>query len=1112
MAFEVGKTYTFSENEFEKSRESGKLVFKVRDPASATPYIVKPFEFQTTDIPEKIVCIYKGNDRLEQDQNAVVPELYEIGKTYRFRVMRQDNNVGAHVSIRDDARGLTFYPIDLGREKFERFQRITCEVISTEKGQLKLKYLKEHESAPAKFSLSDLQNLKGARLMANPKFVKKFLANPIFDEARSRYVDGNPEWILTAIEAVTQNVAMWFVTKTGFRQNLLQQVKELALSLIERSEYLNIFPMEERRSLQGRLSETILTCEDYLMSSSLIIQGIDVEYITETLASLRSSGWLYKPEAKMRMMMALFTLRNSYAHDYIWEIFKIISDHHADQRFIGEFADGFILMLQIFIDNEGKFVNTTSHDALREIIEAIAILLLLTQNKEYARWNYYRGRLYTLAMLLVGRHEPALVEKAFKALTENLEMPLEYTWKDLEDVNRLCHVYLCSMVNYRKESRKSVSTYEGQNTVLSVSDGKIKISPVATGSNTKEVLEFPLSEDIFFSVCLNGRLDSKTTPDDMNIPRHHVMWKELETSLFDPIQHVTDPLAQKAAEKKKKMVPGIGDEISFRITGRDDSDLYTFRCVIEDSVYEGRGIINSRNIVPYPVTPSPENFILDGDDMLFYGRIIETLPNGEFRFSMEREVDELMMNIAQEDFSEENQMKAVITKENKETVLAVTDGGYPVLIPKKGVDLKQHQRVWISITDVSTNKKTGRPYLAAQFCEFDEDSNTADNYNFVKNGFKYLLDNVNGGKKWIPEPKPVEPEKPEVEEVVESLPDTYLSPDAVYGMSRLLNAMANVTNDNITEVYTLLAAGRLLALLTGDTYRAQYMELKQSLVEGLSRFMIDDRVDNAAVVELTRRVNQFPGNDADLLRRLEVLQVLATLDLPATDCSLALPDESDSPLTGSLKRMVASYNLMRGLRLNNLRQELKRSIYDLLNLQMPNIDVSRVNATEDQHHEFKESMIYPAGNNMKPDQKKQELELAQVICGMLNTEGGVLYIGVANSGVPRGLDSDFVYINNGFEEYDLEDVKDKFCLLFCRSLRVNFGLTIDGVQLYPTLVTLEYDDIDGHCFAVVTVKPYRGAVKLTDGTMFIRQGSSTLPVKKKADQIALDKARRVAQK
>ena len=44
MPFEVGKLYTFKESEFEKSRESGKLVFKVRDPASATPYIINPFE------------------------------------------------------------------------------------------------------------------------------------------------------------------------------------------------------------------------------------------------------------------------------------------------------------------------------------------------------------------------------------------------------------------------------------------------------------------------------------------------------------------------------------------------------------------------------------------------------------------------------------------------------------------------------------------------------------------------------------------------------------------------------------------------------------------------------------------------------------------------------------------------------------------------------------------------------------------------------------------------------------------------------------------------------------------------------------------------------------
>jgi hypothetical protein len=44
------------------------------------------------------------------------------------------------------------------------------------------------------------------------------------------------------------------------------------------------------------------------------------------------------------------------------------------------------------------------------------------------------------------------------------------------------------------------------------------------------------------------------------------------------------------------------------------------------------------------------------------------------------------------------------------------------------------------------------------------------------------------------------------------------------------------------------------------------------------------------------------------------------------------------------------------------------------------------------------------------------------------------------------------------------------------------------------------------------VKPYRGAVKMLDGSMFIRQESSTLPVKKRSDQEALDKNRRINHK
>lgn len=1110
MAFEVGKLYTFKESEFEKSRESGKLVFRVRDPASATPYVVKPFEFQITDIPDKIVCVYKGNDRFEQDLNSVVPELYEVGKEYRFRVMRQDNNAAAHVSIRDDARGLTFFPIDLGKVKFERFQRITCRVVSTEGGHLKLEYVKEQETPAVTFTIDDIRRLKGARLLSWPAFFGRMMANPVFDDARSRFDEAKPEWILTAMEAVTDNIPMWFRRGEGFRTGLLRQVRELALSLIERSEYLNIFQMEERRVMQERLSEVILGCEDYLNAARLIDRGEDVEFITQTLASLRSTGWLFKPEKKMRLMMALFTLKNSYVHDYIWEIFKIIRDHHADQRFIGEFADGFILMLQIFIDNESKFVNTSSHDALRELIEAIAILLLLTQNKDYGRWNLYRGRMYTLAMLLIGRQVTSLSEKAFSAFTESLDIPLEYSWKDLDDVNRLCHANLSAFYSERHEGsrQKQVSSIEGQNASLAVSGGRMRIAPVATGTNTKEVMDIPLAGDMAFSVMLNGKLDARTTAADLNLSNHHMMWREMETSLFDPNQVVSAPVIQKAAEAKK-LLPVVDDEVTFRVEGRDDADQFTFKCVIEDPAYEGDAVINSRDIVLYPVTPCPENFWTKEGPMLFNGRVIGVLPDGRFRLSMEKEVDEEIQRIAQEDRNEEVQMEAVITKDLGESCLAVTDGGYPVLIYKNGEAMRQGQKVVVTISEIGWNKKSNKPYIAARFEEYSDRSNPVDNYRMVRDNFHYLLRIVSGGRVWVPAPeKAAAEETPEMEAGVDVVPDNYLTADAVSGLSRLLDAMAFVSRDDIAETYTLLAAARLLALLTGDTYRAQFLELKQAMVEGLSRFAIDGRVDRAGVAELARRVEQFPGNDSDLARRMDILKVLSTLDAPAMGEAVVLPDETDSSLTGSLRRMVASYNMLRGLKLNSLRQELKRSIYDLLNLDMPDIDVSRVNASEDQLHEFKESLIYPAGNNMKPDEKKQGLEIAQVICGMLNSEGGTLYIGVANSGVPRGLANDFTYINNGFEEYDLEDVKDKFSLRFCKVLRDQFGLTVEGMQVYPSLVSLEFDDIDDHCFAVVTVRPFPGVVRMADGSVFVRQDTSTLPVKKKTDQAALAKVRK----
>ena len=84
MTFETGKKYEFKRNEFDISKETGRLYFVIKDPAEDINYRIKPFDFQTRELPEKIVCYLSSAGRVSQDVYSVVPLLYnvEIGRAH----------------------------------------------------------------------------------------------------------------------------------------------------------------------------------------------------------------------------------------------------------------------------------------------------------------------------------------------------------------------------------------------------------------------------------------------------------------------------------------------------------------------------------------------------------------------------------------------------------------------------------------------------------------------------------------------------------------------------------------------------------------------------------------------------------------------------------------------------------------------------------------------------------------------------------------------------------------------------------------------------------------------------------------------------------------------
>lgn len=1126
MPFEIGKKYEFKRSEFDVSKEYGRVSFIIPNPASATPFRVKPFEFQVNNIPDRIICTYRGGDRFEQEQNTYVPELYTVGQEYRFRVMRQDSGSGAY-SLRDDINGLTFFPVDLGKHRFKRFDRVQCRVLSTEGGWLRLEPVAIPAPQRRAFSFENVMALPQSAPFRRLK-VNSDLSNvDILAEAASMFANGDSHWPITAMQIIAQNVPQWLAKAPERRAPWLQRLIDLTVALIESTDYITHFPPEERYGCRRALSDLVRGFEDYQRACALIAHNADERMVKDTLATLRNSGWLYEPERKMRLLMAIFTLRNSYAHTYIGEIFSIIRSRHDDEGFMHLFKNGLSTMLSIYIENERKFLDPRKRQGTRDLIMALAIELLLTGDTDNPEWNAHRGLLYTCAILLLRQPASSLPRKALESYAERFDRPLEFSWRDLDDINFLCYNKLMSGPATPSPDVKEIAVYESDKATLIVGPKGLTLMPAIITNTTKTAVSYPVIQDFPFSIQLNGRLTEKPAVSDAP-RRQHPMWTEAERMLFDPDKYPGVPASTASKPINVKTYPEAGDEVMVRIVRQDSEILHMFHCEITDDYHIGRGTITTRDIVPYPVKAFTTTFEKEGEPLLLPATVVETDGEGNCTFSMRAGITALAAAMSREDRDSGEEIAAVITEVSDDRIWAVSNYGYPVMISGKDrpndeeMTIRKNDAVYITITKVSYYAQTGGLFINGRIEHVDTSRQREDNYRYVENCLQYILEELAGGKTYT---RPADDETPDDEhdDNLALLDDDntdriYLRPGALSYISQLLNIMVAADGDNdLPRSYWLLQMSHLIAATGGDLYRASFIEAKTDLIEALAKFAADGHIDAPAVEQLDRRCRRFADDDGDLALRLTVISLLGRLDQlqPAEgliDIATAMTDSGDleNSITAKLARLVLSYNMLRGLKMTQPRAMVMTGIYDLLALPRPSdVDITQLNVREDQTHEFKQSLIFPADNKMRPDEKRQAREIMEVICGMLNSrDGGTLYLGVNNLGVPVGLHDDFVYLNSGFADYDPLDIEDKFSLAFTHWIRTWLGVTQDGVTIYPDLVTLQYDDIADKRIARVSVRPFPGMAVMSDGSVYVRQESSTVPIKLKREQTAFAKKRR----
>lgn len=1103
MQFEEGKIYDFTKKEFEVSRESGRLVFLVEETATGVTHKIKPFNFQNTSLPETLQCVYNGG-KLEQTRASIYPLIYTIGEEYQFRVLKQMNN-SMVLTLVDDANGITFGKVDLGPRRFERFQTIYCEVTGFNGEDLKLKYNPRNEKKADFFDLNHLNSIPAAKLLTRAGIVRKILVNPIFSEAKARFDSRDSSWVISALGEIIRRIPRWIASDDSNRHRFhsrlrtLMRLRDMATGIVEESDFMAFLEPSKAGPLRSAIFGQINSIEDYIETLRLITAHQEENVIRRTLNSLRNSGWLYLPERKMRIIIAIFNIFPQLSHKYVGDIFEVVKKHHNEPHFTKIYLDSFLVMLREYIENESKSLNPVDTESLLELAEAIAIELLLAEGRELPEYARHRAVLYAIAAIISGQPNPPAAVKALETALLVADHHLEFGWSDLNSMRMmLSHLNTTPHAHAwgGPSPAPDMTVFEGETALLRATKGKMLLANAESGDKPSKKILMQVYPELSVGVRLAARLLEQASLSEVDLSRHHRMWREIEQTMLEKQNQGASRAGQLVS------MPHIGDKVDIMIYGVESDSRYNFKFRTHGAPYEARGVLETFAFVPYPVSNVTEStFLSRSEDPLKNGRpmlipveITEVLPDGSIKVSgfnqvVQATTDEGHYMLQLEDETEE----ILITKVLGERCQGITINGVVVNMQRQRDDdtaYKVGDYVSVRVLNVNT-AIANRVYINARIEglipveEIGEESyNTT-----VETAFNNLLDIISEGR--VIDASEDITDYDETEDVTGSV--SLQQADAAT-VALLLDTLASSPSIPLGKQYTLLATARIIALMADEVYAARLYGLKMTLLRQLSSFALTGAIPPDEIAKLAEECQSM--GDPDLIRRLNILRLVAALDAHDSISPAEFDLFRHDPLVGKLAKAVTAFNLLNGFNLYASRREIRSHIFHMLSLPVP-ASVSNeasIGISEDLHTEFKSSLVFPANNHMRGDLKKQQLEVAQVVCGMLNTQGGTLFIGVNDNGICTGLNRDFVYFNDGKEDYDGEKILDKFDLAFWTAIHDHIGVTAGRHSLDPDFISLSHETVAGQVIARVTVNPLPTKIALRNGIPYVRQGSSTRPV------------------
>lgn len=817
--------------------------------------------------------------------------------------------------------------------------------------------------------------------------------------------------------------------------------------ILEDPSFLAFFPEEKQLAIKYKAECMLFRAYARQEALQLIISSKDEQYVSDLLHKMEVSGGnLFDREKKLTVLLMILlhnpNILATLTAEFIC-LFQIISEQGrsvSESMTILDIIESWTKQQNIELDSLLLMGQITPEikNRVKSIIRLTGARFLIAKRNNTKQDIIWRIMFYRYLCIIDERHPEALKNLAFNTLISTDNRPVEFTWEELTDFS-LSH--FADKISYFTVGSTlyddSQSTFEGLG-LITLADKIFTVTPYQDVYIVNQLSRFISCLDGAVNVRTKykSKIDLNICPDLCVLSKHwEAVWEEYKKK----------PARLLYVVKKER--PPVGTRLKIRVKNLTPLLPLLAFVRIEDDQYEGEGVLHAKEVTRIKL------FTLEGifcQGNLMTACVIES-SDERLSFSI---LEDIGASIGAR-FHAGEYTHARLQAKKDNLLIWLSESGYPVYTGLSSLYDPEVGDVHIlKLKDVNYNG-----YIKAKIEERVTDMEIDPNQ-VVAELISYYIDNsTDAGYDSFGENE---------EETVSEY-DTSIPLDYIRQLVYILDLYTNSDMDYIHK-FNLLNTIRLICRICEDAIMENFYICRINYMLELYRFTdrqtFDCKVINNEIVQTYPR----------LYKAQTLLSLLNISNNHARIEELQTYIASGQKQVSGLARLLLSRYLLDSV-CPRLVCELNIEVLALLAFSLEETkQEDEINfGRENNNREFKSTIVFPPESHCSANVDKQMDNILVAICGFLNAEGGVLYVGVNDSGFPQGIAADLKY---------LQCNDDKYQLLIRKYIVKELG------QAVNSLINIDFQCHNEKTVCCITVPVYHQIVSFKD-RVWQRQGNST---------------------